>query len=296
MFENMTFDEWSLSTDPKIRGTLNLHQLFSQPEELAFFVTLSSVSSVVGNMGQSNYCAGNGFMDALMEWRRNHGLAGCSINVGLVPDASGVSDVIKDQEERLRKYNHLGGTEILTHELQTLLRVIINSKLSLPHQIIAGMTDSLSRKNAPTAWLLDRKFDHRISLATENNDSSAVSTAALLKEADSVETAAQIVLDALSEYLATAMATTADSIDADLPLSALGGTFPILFFSFLDPTSRAHLTNYPVVDSLKATDVQNWVSRDLGAELSSFEFLGSQPTKTLAKKIASASSFVSVSS
>lgn len=51
-----------------------------------------------------------------------------------------------------------------------------------------------------------------------------------------------------------------------------------------------------LVDSLKATDVQNWVSRDLGAELSSFEFLGSQPTKTLAKKIASASSFVSVSS
>jgi hypothetical protein len=297
MFENMTFEEWSQSTDPKIRGTLNLHKRFSQPEGLAFFVTLSSVSSVVGNMGQSNYCAGNGFMDALMEWRRNHGLAGCSINVGLVPDASGVSDIIKDQEERLRKYNHLGGTEILTHELQTLLRVIINSKLSLPHQIIAGMTDCLSRKNAPTAWLLDRKFDHRISLATENSDSSAVSTATLLKETDSAETAAQIVLDALSEYLATAMATTADSIDADLPLSALGGTFPVLLFPLLNPSSRAHLTNYPsLVDSLKATDVQNWVSRDLGAELSSFEFLGSQPTKTLAKKIASASSFVSVSS
>lgn len=230
MFENMTFEEWSQSTDPKIQGTLNLHQLFSEPEGLAFFVTLSSVSSIVGNMGQSNYCAGNGFMDALMEWRRNHGLAGCSINVGLVPDASGVSDIIKDQEERLRRYNHLGGTEILTHELQTLLRVIINSKLSLPHQIIAGMTDTLSRKNAPTAWLLDRKFDHRISLAPESSDSSAVSTATLLKEAESVETAAQIVLDALSEYLATAMATTADSIDADLPLSALGGTFILCSF------------------------------------------------------------------
>ncbi|KAJ5389119.1 uncharacterized protein N7496_000187 [Penicillium cataractarum] len=272
MFENMTFEEWSQSTDPKVQGTLKLHGLFSEPDGLDFFVTLSSVSSVMGNMGQANYCAGNGFMDALMEWRRNHGLAGISINAGLVPDASGVSDIMKDQEERLRRYNSFRGTEILTHELQTLLRVIINSKLSLPHQIIAGMTDSLSRKNAPTAWLLDRKFDHRISLATEESSSSAASTATLLKEADSVETATQIVLDALSEYLATAMATTADSIDADLPLSALG------------------------VDSLKATDVQNWVSRDLGAELSSFEFLGSQPTKTLARKIASASSFVSVSS
>jgi NADPH:quinone reductase-like Zn-dependent oxidoreductase/NAD(P)-dependent dehydrogenase (short-subunit alcohol dehydrogenase family) len=225
MFENMTFEEWSQSTDPKVRGTLRLHQLFSEPERLEFFVTLSSVSSVMGNMGQANYCAGNGFMDALMEWRRNHGLAGISINAGLVSDASGVSDIVKDQEERLRRYNNFRGTEILTHELQTLLRVIINSKLSLPHQIIAGMTDSLSRKNAPTSWLLDRKFDHRLSLATEEITSSTASTAALLKEVDSVETAAQIVLDALSEYLATAMATTADSIDADLPLSALGGTF-----------------------------------------------------------------------
>lgn len=229
MFENMSFEEWSQSTDPKIQGSLNLHRLFSNPKELDFFVTLSSVSSIMGNMGQANYCAGNGFMDALMEWRRNNGLVGHSINAGLVPDASGVTDVVKDQEERLRRYNHFAGTEILTHELQTLLRVIINSKLTLPHQIIAGMTDCLSRKNAASAWVLDRKFDHRILLAPNDSDSSVATTATLLKEADSAETAAQIVLDALSEYLATAMATTADSIDADLPLSALGGTF--LFIS-----------------------------------------------------------------
>ena len=224
MFENMTFDEWSQSTDPKIQGTMNLHQLFSEPVGLDFFVTLSSVSSIMGNMGQANYCAGNGFMDALMEWRRNHGLSGLSLNVGLVPDASGLSDIAEDQEQRLRRLNHFSGTEILTHELQTLLRVIVGSKISLPHQIIAGMTDNLSRKNAPSAWLLDRKFDHRLSLEAEQSGCSTVSTGTLLKEADSVDAAAQIVLDALSEYLATAMATTADSIDADLPLSALGGT------------------------------------------------------------------------
>ncbi|KAJ5175572.1 uncharacterized protein N7482_001449 [Penicillium canariense] len=272
MFENMTFEEWTQSTDSKIQGTLNLHRLCSEKEGLSFFVALSSVASVIGNMGQANYSAGNGFIDALMEWRRNHGLVGHSINIGLVPDASGLSDIAEDEEQRRRRYKHLEGTEIMTHELQTLLRVIINSKLSLPPQIIAGMTDSLSRKNAPSAWLFDRKFDHRLCLAVDDSDSSIISTSALLKEAESTDAAAQIVLDALSEYLANAMATTADSIDADLPLSALG------------------------VDSLKATDVQNWVSRELGAELSSFEFLGSQPTKTLAKKIASASSYVSVSS
>ncbi|KOS43699.1 hypothetical protein ACN38_g5364 [Penicillium nordicum] len=271
MFENMTFDDWTQSTQSKIRGTLNLHHLFSEKEDLTFFVALSSVASVIGNMGQANYSAGNGFIDALMEWRRGHGLPGHSINIGLVPDASGLSDISEDQEQRRRRYKHLEGTEIMTHELQTLLRVIINSKLYLPSQIIAGMTDSLSRSNGSTGWVLDRKFDHRLCLAVENTEDS-IQTSTLLKESDSIDAATEIVLNALSEYLADAMATTADAIDSDLPLSALG------------------------VDSLKATAVQNWVSRELGAELSSFEFLGSQPTKALARKIASTSSFVSVPS
>ncbi|CAI7588162.1 unnamed protein product [Penicillium glandicola] len=271
MFENMNFNEWTQSTQSKIRGTLNLHRLFSEKEGLNFFVALSSVASVIGNMGQANYSAGNGFIDALMEWRRGHGLPGHSINIGLVPDASGLSDISEDQEQRRRRYKHLEGTEIMTHELQTLLRVIINSKLSLPSQIIAGMTDTLSRSNASTGWALDRKFDHRLCLAVEDTEDS-VQTSTLLKAADSIDSATEIVLNTLSEYLADAMATTADAIDSDLPLSALG------------------------VDSLKATAVQNWVSRELGAELSSFEFLGSQPTKALARKIASTSSFVSVPS
>ncbi|KAJ5110635.1 hypothetical protein N7532_001170 [Penicillium argentinense] len=270
MFENMTFEDWTRSTDPKIRGTLNLHNLFSE-DGLDFFVSLSSVASVIGNMGQANYSAGNGFIDGLMEWRRANGLPGVSINIGLVPDASGLSDVAEDSEQRRRRYKHLEGTEIMTQELQTLLQVIINSKLSLPPQIVAGMTDSLSRNDPPADWLFDRKFDHRLSLAVEEDGEADVTTASLLKATDSTETATQIVIEALSGYLAKEMATTADAIDTDLPLSALG------------------------VDSLKATAVQHWVSRELGAELTSFEFLGSQPTKALAKKIASASSFVSAS-
>lgn len=225
MFEKMNFGEWSQSTDSKIRGTMNLHKLFSEKEDLSFFVALSSVSSVIGNMGQANYSAGNGFIDALMEWRRKQGLPGHSINLGLVPDASGMSDISENQEQRRRRYKHLEGTEIMTHEIQTLLRVIINSKLSLPSQIIAGMTDTLSRNNGSTAWVLDRKFDHRLCIAVEDNEASQITTSALLKEADSLEMATQVVINALSEYLADAMATTADAIDSDLPLSALGGMF-----------------------------------------------------------------------
>ncbi|GKZ47706.1 hypothetical protein AbraIFM66951_011270 [Aspergillus brasiliensis] len=49
-----------------------------------------------------------------------------------------------------------------------------------------------------------------------------------------------------------------------------------------------------VIDSLKAAEVQNWVSREMGAELSSFEFIEAQPVRVLAEKIATMSSSVVV--
>lgn len=50
-----------------------------------------------------------------------------------------------------------------------------------------------------------------------------------------------------------------------------------------------------VVDSLKVTEVQHWVSRKLGSQLSSFDFLAMQPLRVLSEKIATQSTFVTLS-
>ncbi|OQE02697.1 hypothetical protein PENVUL_c039G09862 [Penicillium vulpinum] len=265
MFEKMKFEEWKLSTNSKIRGTLNLHHLF--PSNLDFFITLSSVASLIGNIGQSNYAAGNAFMDDLMSWRRSHNLCGQSINIGLVPDASGTGDVAESSEQRQERYSHLEGTEITIEDLKTLLHVILQDGSSIPPQLVAGMKDNLPRKNA-ALWQLDRKFDHRIRPTGEDSGSSPAQTVSLLKNATTIEDATAIITQALQAYLGKSMAAEAESIDTELPLSALG------------------------VDSLRAVEVQNWVSIEAGAELSSFEFLGSQPLRILAEKIAAQSSFV----
>ncbi|KAF9893168.1 hypothetical protein FE257_012581 [Aspergillus nanangensis] len=270
MFDRMTHEEWIESTQSKIQGTLNLHQAFSDVD-LEFFMALSSVAGVIGNIGQANYCAGNAFMDALMEWRHAHGLPGCSINIGLVPDAIGIGDVTESPEERRRRYTHLEGTEITRHEIQILLRTIIQGNHSVPAQVIAGMTDTLSHTSANSSWQFDRKFDHRIRFAPAEGGTLTISRSALLESSESRTAAAGIILKAIQEYLAQAMASTADAIDPDLPFSALG------------------------VDSLKVTEVQHWVMRELGAELSTFEFLGSQSLKAVVDKIVTLSSFVTVS-
>ncbi|MGE5514810.1 MAG: amino acid adenylation domain-containing protein [Bacteroidota bacterium] len=62
---------------PKVAGTLNLDRAIGDAP-LDFFVLFSSISAVLGNAGQADYAAANGFMDgfaAAREVRRRAGLA-----------------------------------------------------------------------------------------------------------------------------------------------------------------------------------------------------------------------------
>ncbi|MBE9214580.1 type I polyketide synthase [Plectonema cf. radiosum LEGE 06105] len=65
----------------KVRGTWNLHHL-TQDIPLDFFVCFSSVASLLGSPTQGNYAAANAFMDTLVNYRRNQGKPGLSINWG----------------------------------------------------------------------------------------------------------------------------------------------------------------------------------------------------------------------
>lgn len=66
---------------PKISGAWNLHER-TRDLPLDFFILFSSMSSMIGAAGQSNYAASNAFLDALAHYRRSSGLPGLSINWG----------------------------------------------------------------------------------------------------------------------------------------------------------------------------------------------------------------------
>ena len=66
---------------PKVLGSWNLHQA-TLDKELDFFACFSSIASLVGSPGQSNYAAGNAFMDMLAHIRHSIGLPAISINWG----------------------------------------------------------------------------------------------------------------------------------------------------------------------------------------------------------------------
>jgi acyl transferase domain-containing protein/acyl carrier protein len=77
----MTDEQLDTVLRPKVLGSWALHEAFAD-EPLDFFVLFSSVSSVVVTAGQSNYAAGNAFIDALAHYRRGHGLPALAINWG----------------------------------------------------------------------------------------------------------------------------------------------------------------------------------------------------------------------
>ncbi|MEU6382655.1 type I polyketide synthase [Streptomyces bauhiniae] len=81
--------------EPKVDGAWNLH-LATEDLGLAAFVLFSSASGTLGNAGQGNYAAGNGFLDGLAAYRRQRGLPGLSLAWGLWEQASEMTGALLD--------------------------------------------------------------------------------------------------------------------------------------------------------------------------------------------------------
>ncbi|MGK7949277.1 MAG: alpha/beta fold hydrolase [Xenococcaceae cyanobacterium] len=79
--QNQTWSRFSKVISPKVLGAWNLHQL-SVDLPLDFLVLFSSVASLVGSPGQSNYAAANAGLDAIARYRQARGLPALSINWG----------------------------------------------------------------------------------------------------------------------------------------------------------------------------------------------------------------------
>ena len=91
MYDRMTLAGYNACVTPKVQGAVNLHEALKNTP-LDFFVMTSSISAVLGNPGQANYCAANSYLDALAWYRNQQGLAATSLALPMVLDVGVVAE------------------------------------------------------------------------------------------------------------------------------------------------------------------------------------------------------------
>jgi acyl transferase domain-containing protein/acyl carrier protein len=96
-----TWERFNRVIAPKLAGAWNLHTL-TQDLPLDFFVCFSSIASLIGSVGQSNYAAANAFMDALASYRRGLGLPGLTINWGPWAETGMAANLGSREQARLK--------------------------------------------------------------------------------------------------------------------------------------------------------------------------------------------------
>jgi acyl transferase domain-containing protein/NADPH:quinone reductase-like Zn-dependent oxidoreductase/NADP-dependent 3-hydroxy acid dehydrogenase YdfG/acyl carrier protein len=84
LLEDLTEQRFMKVMRPKIDGAINLHRALLEKTKPDYFICISSISSLIGNPGQGNYVAANGFMDAFTFYRKSLGLPCTTLNLGVL--------------------------------------------------------------------------------------------------------------------------------------------------------------------------------------------------------------------
>ncbi|ASL14341.1 type I polyketide synthase [Mycobacterium intracellulare] len=81
LLSQQTVERFRTTLSPKAIGAYHLDRL-TKDDELDFFIVSSSVSSLFGSPGQSNYATANALLDGLVAQRRAQGLPATGVNFG----------------------------------------------------------------------------------------------------------------------------------------------------------------------------------------------------------------------
>ncbi|CAG8889693.1 unnamed protein product [Penicillium egyptiacum] len=272
-FSALSFNDWQAAIRPKVQGSWNLHTVL--PDNMDFFIMLSSVAGIFGNRGQSNYAAGNTFQDALAAYRMSKGMQAASINLGSVSNVGWLAE----NRSSMRTHTATLFELLREEEVQATVDFLIRGHQdggngSARSQLVLGVpTAEMCRRNGvplPT-YLNYSMFTHFRNTATakstEVSQQKTVSTAALLAAAAGVEGAVAVVSDGIVERLASLLAIPCSELDAQ----------------------RFSLAG---IDSLVAMEFRAWIVKELKAEVSLLDIMGAENIRALSEKIAGRSHLI----
>ncbi|KAI6783592.1 uncharacterized protein J7T54_005621 [Emericellopsis cladophorae] len=266
LLDDMTVEQWCKATSPKVRGTWNLHT--SLPHDLDFFVMLSSVVSIVGNIGSSNYAAACSYQDGIAHYRQRLGLPAYSINVGAIAEAGYVSE--NPEVAATLRRNGLGNVTIA--EFLSHLGHVIQNETGHCQSSVGLVPSGNERGLEAMYWTNDKKFAHlgREKQVGRQRGGAADDVGSALQAAETYEEALDAVRGAIVRQLATILALRPDEIISARSLDSYG------------------------VDSLVGVELRNWISAYLQVNLPLLVMWSTNSIDELAGVVTKGSRLVSV--
>ncbi len=271
----MGLESFQAGIKPKVDGTWNLHMLL--PKGMDFFIMLSSIAGIIGTPGMANYASGNTFQDDLAQHRVTHGEKATSLDLCSIEDVGYLAEHDHLQESLTPRSN----STLTEAELLALLDYHCNPSLPLAtlmqSQVVLGvqaMNDVQARNininfplNRPLFRIQRQTAAHHNSTTRAESDST-VDFTLLIRAAESLDEAADVVADGILTKLSRLLAVEKENVDSGKTIATYG------------------------VDSLSAVEMRTWFRNVIGAEVTTFEILGNESITALSLSAAAKSRYV----
>ena len=279
MLKNMSLESLNAALRPKVQGSWNLHQLL--PKGMDFFVLLSSYAGIIGGLGQSNYCSGNTYQDALARYRVAHGEKAVALDLGIIESVGMVSE-----HAEVDVWLQSGGHARLSEtELHALLEYYCDPGLPIQSDLKSQVITSLelpstlhARNLVDLPWMSMPLFRHlwQIRTTLKSTDLSgpddladyAANVEHRLASMESIDEASDMICELIRTKLSRMLGIEPSSIDVGKPLHAYG------------------------VDSLTAIELRNWFAKAMAADVAVFEILGNGSMAAMAGLAAEKSKYM----
>jgi hypothetical protein len=240
-----------------------------------FFIMLSSMAGIFGNVGQSSYCAGNTYQDALARYRTAIGERALSLDLGVITGGGYVADnrEVMDRLMMLNLFRPLNLEEVLTL-VEYGCSPHLQPTQPFQSQIITGfeLPADIEWKGRDVPSAMEQAiFCHmrqaNCSFKQKHESTSHVRTfRSIFTEAEFAVAAATIVAEALKMKVSRVLGIPVEQISTGSALDSYG------------------------VDSLVGLELRNWLSKESDAELAVFDILGGATLMKIGKMVASKSS------
>jgi len=216
---NMTIDKFMKVYNPKALGAWNLHQA-TKNLDLNLFLMISSVSSIVGIAGQSNYSSANSFLNYLAIHRNSQGLVGHSSCLGAL-DANYAGMTKENPEVAKMVYRIVGTITMPKKDVENKLKNLLLSNSS--YKMLSPMNWDNFTSSYPNS--VDR-FSLKDMLKEElNNNSSTNQKLTSIKDlilSEIPEKQISKIIKILEEALSEIIGTSMKNIKSDKSITEIG--------------------------------------------------------------------------